>query len=236
MSETTPTIVLVHGALTDASVWHGVIAELHQRGHRVHAPALPMRGLACDVAYLRSFLTTVEGPVLVAGHSYGGSVISDPAALTDAVRGLVFVAAFQQDTDETAGELNARFPGSRLVPETTIVRAYPGGNDMYLRPEDFAEVYAADVDAATAAVMAAAQHPIDPAALDETFTGRATWRSLPSWALIATVDRSIPTEAQRFMAERAGSTITEIDSAHAAPVAHPVATAHLIAAAVTGTS
>jgi pimeloyl-ACP methyl ester carboxylesterase len=236
MSETTPTVVLVHGALTDASVWHGVIGELHRRGQRVLAPALPMRGLAGDVAYLRSFLATIKGPIVIAGHSYGGSIISDPAALTDEVRGLVFVAAFQQDTDETAEELNSRFPGSRLVAETIDIREYPGGNDMYLRPERFAEVYAADVDAATVAVMAAAQHPIDPAALGETFAGRATWRNLPSWTLVATADHSIPTEAQRFMAERAGSTTTEIDSAHATPVAHPIATADLIAMAIAETT
>jgi pimeloyl-ACP methyl ester carboxylesterase len=228
MPDTTPTIVLVHGAFTDASVWNGVSAELHRRHRRVLAPAIPMRGLASDVAYLHAFLTTIEGPLVVAGHSYGGSVISDPTALTPAVRALVFVAAFQQDTNETAGELNYQFPGSKLTPEKTIARDYPGGSDLYLRPEHFAEVYAADLDSATAAVMAAAQHPIDPSALGETFTGSASWHSLPSWALVATADQSIPTQAQRFMAKRAGSTVTEINSAHATPVAHPVETASVI--------
>jgi pimeloyl-ACP methyl ester carboxylesterase len=231
MKATAPTIVLVHGALTDASVWHGVILELHQQGHRVLAPAIPLRGLASDAAYLHSFLTTIDGPIVVAGHSYGGSIISDPAALTDAVRALVFVAAFQPDTDETAGELNYRFPGSKLTPDTSIVREYPGGTDLYLQPERFAEVYAGDVDPATAAVMASAQHPIDTAALGETLSGSPTWQTLPSWTLIATDDHSIPAEAQRFMARRANSTTVEIDSAHATPVAHPAATAELIATA-----
>ena len=228
MPSTTPTIVLVHGALTDASVWHGVITELQRRGHRVLAPAMPMRGLASDVAYLHSFLRTIDGPITVAAHSYGGSVISDPAALTPAVRSLVFVAAFQQDTGETPGELNYRFPGSKLTPDTTLVREAPDGNDLYLQPEHFAEVYAADLDPATAAVLAAAQHPINPAALDESFTGEATWRTLPSWALVSTADYSIPTEALRDMAKRAGSTIVELDSAHAVPVAHPAETAAVI--------
>jgi len=236
MSDTSATIVLVHGALTDASVWHGVIAELHRRGHRVLAPAMPMHALADDVTYLHSFLTTIEGPLVVVGHSYGGSVISDPGALTAAVRALVFIAAFQQDTDETAGELNYRFPGSGLTPDTTVVREYPGGSDLYLVPAHFAEVYAADLDPAASAVMAAAQHPIDPTALNETFVGRAAWNSLPSWALVATADRSIPTEAQRFMAERAGSSVVEIDSSHAVPVARPAETADLIAAAVHGSA
>ena len=231
MTDTQPAIVLVHGALTDASVWHPVIAELQRRGHQVLAPALPMRSLAGDAAELRDALEQVDGPVVVAGHSWGGSVISDPAALTPAVRALVFVAAFIQDTGEQAGELNYRFPGSRLVPETTVVRPVPGGEELALRPGHFAAVYAADVDPVTAAVMAAAQHGIDPAALGQSFDGPASWRRLPSWALIATEDRSIPTEAQRFMAARAGSAVTEIAAAHAVPVAHPRETADVIAAA-----
>jgi pimeloyl-ACP methyl ester carboxylesterase len=236
LPSTSPTIVLVHGALTDASVWHGVIADLNLRGFAVLAPAMPMRGLASDASYLRSILMTIDGPIVVAGHSYGGSVISDPAALTPAVRSLAFVAAFQQDSDETAGELNYRFPGSGLVPDTTVIRDYPGGSDMYLRKAHFAEVYAADVDPAVAAIMAAAQHPIDPVALNETFKGRASWRSLPSWTLVAMFDRSVPTQAQRYMALRAGSTVTEIDSSHAVPVAHPAETVAAILAAVAGAS
>jgi pimeloyl-ACP methyl ester carboxylesterase len=235
MPDRAATIVLVHGALTDASVWHPSIAELQRRGHDVLAPAMPMRSLAADAAYLRSYLDTLDGPLVVVAHSYGGSIISDPQALTHAVERLVFVAAFQQDTGETAGELNYRFPGSMLTPDTTIVRPYPGGEDMYLRADRFAEVYAHDVDADTCAAMAAAQHPIDPAALNETFTGPATWRMLPSWCLVATTDRSIPTEAQRFMAERAKSTTVEIDSSHAVPVARPVETADLIDTAARAT-
>ena len=133
MSTNTPTVVLVHGALTDASVWHTVIAKLHERNYRVIAPAMPMRGLASDAAYLRSFLTTLEGPIVIAGHSYGGSIISRPDALTAAVRALVFIAAFQQDRGESAGELNARFPGSKLTADAILVREYPGGNELYLQ-------------------------------------------------------------------------------------------------------
>jgi pimeloyl-ACP methyl ester carboxylesterase len=231
MTSQRPTVVLVHGAMTDASVWHGVIARLQSLGHTVLAPAMAMHSLAEDAGHLHGFLTTVDGPIVVAGHSYGGSIISEPAALTPAVRALVFVAAFQPDQHETAGELNDKFPGSKLGPETTLTRPRPGGTDLYLRSENFAEVYAADLDAHRTAVMAAAQHPIDPAALGETLSGPATWRSLPSWALISTADHSIPTEAQRFMAGRAGSTVVEIDSAHAVPVAYPNETAELIAAA-----
>jgi len=168
----------------------------------------------------------------VAAHSYAGSVISAPEALTDSVKALVFVAAFQQDEGESADELNGRYPGSKLSPENLLVRSYPDGDEVYLQPEKFAEVYAADVEPAQVAIMAAAQHPFDPTTLGGTFTGTATWRTLPSWALISTSDVSIPTEALRFMAERAGSTVSEVDSAHAVPVAHPNEVADLVKAAV----
>ena len=228
------TVVLVHGALTDASVWHPVMIRLQRRGHHVVAPPLPMRSLAGDSAAVRSVLDGLDGPVVAVGHSWAGSVLSDPAALTPAVRAVVFVAAFVQDGGETAGELNYRFPGSGLTPEATIVRATPDGDDLTLRPEDFARVYAGDVDPATATAMAYAQRGIAPGALGEIFTGTATWRTLPSWTLVATEDRSLPTQAQRFMAERAGATVEEVASSHAVPVAHPDATAALIEAAVSG--
>jgi pimeloyl-ACP methyl ester carboxylesterase len=215
------TFVLVHGALTDASVWNGAAAILQANGHETIAPALPLRGLAAHADYLAAFLDSIEGPVVLAGHSYGGSVISHPRVDREAVRGLVFAAAFQPDADESTGELNGRFPGSRLGEATTIVRPCPGGNDLYLRPADFADVYAADVAPTTAALMAAAQRPIDPAALEETVGGTPTWRRIPSWTVISTADHSLPPDAQRFMAERAGSTAIEIDASHAVPVSRP---------------
>lgn len=112
------------------------------------------------------------------------------------------------------------------------MRQYPGGNEVYLAPERFAEVYPADVEPGRAAVMAAAQHPFDPTTLEGTFDGTATWRTLPSWALVSTSDVSIPTEALRFMADRTGSAVREVDSAHAVPVAHPREVADLIKSAV----
>lgn len=120
-----PTIVLVHGALTDASVWRRVSDRLQRAGHRVAAPSIPMRTLDGDAAYLRTFLESLPGPLVVAGHSYAGSVLSHPDSLTPAVRALVFVAAFQQDAGETAGELNDTFPGSLLTPDNLLIRKYP---------------------------------------------------------------------------------------------------------------
>jgi pimeloyl-ACP methyl ester carboxylesterase len=229
-SSETLTIVLVHGALTDASVWNAVTRRLQGAGRRVLAPALPMRGLEPDAAYLAGFLGRIEGPVVLAAHSYAGAVISHPAvAAAGAVKALVFIAAFQPDEGEAAGALNAKFPGSLLTPENLAVAPNPlGGNDLTLRPERFAEVYAADVEPGHAAVMAVSQHPVDPAALGEPLPGQAAWRTIPSWALVPARDRSLPPEILRFMARRAGSRITEIESSHAVPVAHPAAVTDVI--------
>jgi pimeloyl-ACP methyl ester carboxylesterase len=148
------------------------------------------------------------------------------------VRAVVFVAAFQQDSDETPAALNAEYPGSLLTPENMIFRDYPDGQEAYLRPEKFAEVYAADVEPLESAVLAVAQHPFDPTALGGSFSGTASWRALPTWSIVATADKSIPTEALRSMAERAGSTVVEVDSSHAVPVAHPEAVADTIERAI----
>ncbi|MDT7796743.1 MAG: hypothetical protein QOI78_176 [Actinomycetota bacterium] len=225
---TTKTVVLVHGALTDASVWRRICPILQAEGHTVIAPALPLRTLDGDIAYLRRFLETLPGPLVVAGHSYAGSVLSAPDALTPAVRALVFVAAFQQDAGETAGELNGKFPGSLLGPGNLVFRDYPGGQEAYLRPEMFAPAYAADLEPAEARVLAAAQRPFDPTALSQSFDGTATWRTLPSWAVVATADRSIPTDAQRWMAGRAGSAVTEVDASHAVPLSQPDVVARVL--------
>jgi pimeloyl-ACP methyl ester carboxylesterase len=229
-----PTVVLVHGALTGTSVWRDVVTALQQKGLPVVAPAMPLRGLASDAAYLAAFVASVPGPVVLVGHSYAGSVISHPALADPKVRALVYVAAFQPDAGESTGELNERFPGSRLGPDTTTVLAHPDGNDLYLTQADFRDVYAGDVPAEVAAVLAATQRPIDPSALGEELPGPATWHTIPSWALVSTRDNSLPTEALRFMAARAGSRTVEVDSSHAAPVSHPEDVVTLILDAVGG--
>ncbi|MDT0263355.1 alpha/beta fold hydrolase [Jatrophihabitans lederbergiae] len=227
------TAVLVHGALSDASIWKGVSARLQSQGHRVLAPAMPMRSLDGDVSYLKAFLASIDGPVVLAGHSWGGTVISHPAFASEQVKGLVFVSAFQPEAGESTGELNGKFPGSLLGEPRVVVRARPGGNDLYLKPEHFAEVYAGDLQAETVAVMAAAQRPIDPAALGESFDRPASWTSIPSWTLVSTADDSLPPAAMRFMAERAGSHTVEVASSHASPASNPDAVAGLVHAALT---
>jgi pimeloyl-ACP methyl ester carboxylesterase len=229
-----PTVVLVHGALTDASVWHGVTRRLLDQGIRVLAPALPLRGLATDATYLAGVVERAGGPVVLVGHSYAGSVISHPAvAATGAVTALVYVAAFQPDEGETAVDLTGMFPGSRLTPDNLQVEPNPlGGQDLTLRPERFAEVYAADVDPGLVAVLAVSQRPIDPAALDERLPGEPGWRTLPSWVLLSTQDNSLPPEVLRHTAKRAGSQVAEVNTGHASPISAPDAVVDLIRTAL----
>lgn len=227
-------IVLVHGELTDASVWHDVARRLLADGHRVTAPALPLRGLTEDATYLAGMIGRGERPVVLVGHSYAGAVISHPAiATTGRVAALVYVAAFQPDAGETAGELNERFPGTLLTPDNLLVTPNPlGGNDLTLRPDRFAEVYAADLDPALAGVLAVSQRPVEPAALGEQLPGEPAWRTIPSWALVSTRDHSLPPEILRYMAKRAGSHIVEVESSHAVPLSRPDAVTELVLAAV----
>ncbi|WP_206956303.1 alpha/beta fold hydrolase [Trinickia acidisoli] len=221
MEDSKPTIVLVHGALTDASVWAAVIAQLQLQNYRVLAPALPMRGLHSDTDYLDSFLASIKGSVVLVGHSYAGSVISSQPRRAGQIRALVYVSAFQPDTNESAGELNERFPGSKLGPDTLAFLPTPTGTDLYLKTECFHEVYAGDLSAATVAIMAATQRPVDSTAMEETLQGQPAWRNIPSWAVVTTDDLSIPPAAQRFMAARAQSTVREVKASHAVPVSHP---------------
>ncbi|MFJ5708712.1 MULTISPECIES: alpha/beta fold hydrolase [unclassified Streptomyces] len=233
-----PTIVLVHGAFADASSWHGTIRRLQQAGHPVLAPANPLRGLAADTAYLRSVLAAVDGPVVLVGHSYGGAVISGAAVGDRRVKALVYIAAFTPDEGESAAELAARFPGSTLG-DTVTPRAYPlpgggAGTELLIEQSAFHRQFAADVPAADAAVMAATQRPVATGALEEK-AGEAAWKTIPSWALIATADRNIPPAAGRWMARRAGSRVTEVDASHAVAVSRPAAVTRVILAAARAT-
>ncbi|MBE2315920.1 alpha/beta hydrolase [Solirubrobacter sp. CPCC 204708] len=226
-----PTIVLVHGAFAESASWNGVIAELHRRGHeRVIAIANPLRGLQPDAEYLRSVIDSIEGPVVVAGHSYGGSVMTEAADGAPNVKALVYIASFNLDAGESTGELAAKFPGARLG-EVLDAVPFPGGTDLYIQPDRFNEIFAADVDPETAALMAATQRPIAAAALEDRAT-KAAWKAIPSWTMVTLQDLAIPADSMRFMAERAGSTTVEIDASHAVTVSEPVAVAELVDAAV----
>ncbi|MEV0953850.1 alpha/beta hydrolase [Promicromonospora sp. NPDC050249] len=235
---TTPTVVLVHGAFAESSSWNAVVGHLQQQTLRVVAVANPLRSLTGDARYVRDVIASVEGPVVLVGHSYGGMVITEAAAGSDKVVGLVYVAAFTPDTGENAFTLSAKFPGSTLG---GAIAAYPvstGGNELVIRPEVYGEQFAADVDEDLAALMAATQRPVTEAALTEDLpTSTPAWRTIPSWFVFGDADRNIPAELIRFMAERASArSVTEIAGAsHALTVSHPVAVAETIFAAVQAT-
>ncbi|OSP38872.1 MULTISPECIES: alpha/beta fold hydrolase [unclassified Streptomyces] len=239
MSARKPTVVLVHGAFADSSSWNGVVDALQSHGYPVVAASNPLRGLAADSDYVRQCVTAVDGPVVLAGHSYGGSVISNAARGLDHVRALVFVAAFLPDEGESAVALSGEFPGSTLgeALRPVPVTLPDGGRvaDLYIEKSRFHQQFAADVPAATAAVMAATQRPVTDVALAEGAAAPA-WKDIPSWVLVATEDRNIPPRAQTWMAERAGATVVTVAASHAVGVSRPAEVARLIdeAARTTG--
>ncbi|MET9353093.1 alpha/beta fold hydrolase [Streptomyces sp. NPDC006617] len=239
MTTRKPTIVLVHGAFADSSSWNGVVDRLQSRDYPVVAASNPLRGLAGDAAYVRQLVASIDGPVVLAGHSYGGAVISSAAKGLDHVKALVFVAAFLPDAGESALTLAGKFPGSTLgealrpVPVTL-----PDGSqvaDLYIEQDKFHQQFAADVPEETTAVMAATQRPVTDAALAEGATAPA-WADIPSWVLVATEDRNIPPQAQTFMAERAKATVVSISASHAVSVSRPADVARLINEAAQATA
>jgi pimeloyl-ACP methyl ester carboxylesterase len=232
-----PTVVLVHGAFAESSSWNGVVDRLRAEGLPVLAVANPLRGLAADAEYLRTVLDAIDGPVVVAGHSYGGSVASEATEGAANVRALVYVASFLLEPGESTGDLAGRFPGGELGPALEPIPFSAGGfsgDDLYIKQDEFREVFAADVDEETASRMAATQRPIAAAALEDAAT-RAGWRAIPSWTLVTRQDLAVPAESQRFMAARAASHTVEIDASHAVTVSEPGAVADLILDAVRAT-
>lgn len=234
-----PTVVLVHGAFADASSWNGVIDVLQRKGYPVIAPANPLRGLQEDAEYLSSVLDSVEGPIVLAGHSYGGSVITEAAASDEDVKALVYVASFQLEVGESTAELAAKFPGGELGAALDAV-PFPAadgttGTDLYVKQDEFRRVFAADVPRRTTALLAATQRPIAESALNDTAT-RAAWKTIPSWSMITTQDLTIPAQSMRFMSQRAGSHTVEIKASHAVAVSRPHEVADLIHTAARATT
>ncbi|BFV58247.1 alpha/beta hydrolase [Kitasatospora sp. CMC57] len=227
-----PTIVLEHGAFADAASWDGVVTRLQRAGYPVVSAANPLRGPATDAAYLRSVLDHINGPVVLAGHSYGGTVISQAAAgLEGKVKALVYIAAFLPDTGESSLGLTNKFPGSTLGQAIESVNyTLPDGSqgaDVYIKADKFRGQFAADVPADKARLMAAGQRPIAAAALEEKST-KAAWKTIPSWSLVTTEDLNIPVAAQRYMSARAGAQTTVIDASHAVSVSHPDAVSRIV--------
>jgi pimeloyl-ACP methyl ester carboxylesterase len=230
----TPTIVLVHGGFADASFWAPVIRELQASDLPVLAPANPLRGLALDAEYIASFVRQIDGPVLLVGHSYGGAVISVAGAAADNVVGLVYVAAFALDEGGSFAEIFERFGETPLV-GAVRPSEYPlagGGTaaELTIAPELYRSAFAADVPEDLTEVLAVSQRPF--AAIFEDRAEAAAWRSLPSWAVVATSDNAIPPDAERHMAARAGAQTIEVDASHSIALSQPTAVADLIRSAV----
>jgi pimeloyl-ACP methyl ester carboxylesterase len=226
-----PTIVLVHGAFADSSGWNAVIGDLSRRGYPVLAFSNPLRGPAADGEYLRQFLSTVPGPLVLVGHSYGGAVITNAATGNPNVKALVYVAAYAPAEGESVAAANQLGGGHTVVTDHLVIRPYPGAPqgdaDAYIDPTWFHQLFAADLPRSEAAAMAASQRPGALGAL-LTPSGAPAWTTIPSWFLVAKQDKIIPPQAEVAMAERAGSTVVSINSSHVAMMSQPKVVTKLI--------
>src|SRR5215472_10041586 len=224
-----PTIVLVHGAFNESSSWEGVIRALPD-GYRVIAAANPLRGVKSDSSYLARLIDSIQGPVVLVGHSFSGMMITNAATGKSNVKALVYVAALAPDAGETANDLLSKFPGgtsgSALGPPVDLGG---GAHDVYVQPEKFHAQFAADVPASKAKIMAVTQRPIMDTAFGEQ-SGPPAWKSIPSWFIHGTGDKNLPVATVEFMAKRAGAKrVVEIKGAsHLLQVSHPEETAKLI--------
>ncbi|MCW2717285.1 alpha/beta hydrolase [Pseudonocardia sp.] len=235
--ESTPgplTVALVHGAFADGSSWSGVIERLQAKDVQVTAVANPLRGISLDSAYVASVFDQIPGPVLAVGHSYGGAVISNAARGSRNVVGLVFVAAFAPDEGERLGEVTATSKDS-VLNSALVPRQYPTGTgtatEFSLDPAKARDAFAADLSDAQAALIAAVQRPVAELAFSEP-SGEPAWKTLPSWAVVATSDRAAGTDVVRAQAQRAGAAITEVDGSHVIMLSQPDVVADVIASAI----
>ena len=218
-----PNIVLVHGAWADGSCWEGVIERLQADGYHVTAPQFPESSLADDVARLREVLARQDGPTIVAGHSYGGQIMTAMGADAPNVDGLVYIAAFGLDQGESLGQLLAQGPPTPALAHLDIDDRGFG----WLPEDDFVGHFAADVEPVKARAMFAVQQPIATSAFQDVM-GAPAWKSHPSWYMVAANDEAIPPDAERQFARRMDAVTVEIPSSHVAMVSHPDEVAQFI--------
>ena len=232
-----PNIVLVHGAWADGSSWSSVIERLQADGYRVTAPQFPLTSLADDLGRLRHVLALQDGPTVIAGHSYGGQVMTALGNDAPNVVGLVYIAAFGLDEGESLGGLLAQGPPTPALAHQSV----DDEGFVRLSEDDFVKHFARDVNPVKAKVLYSVQQPLSVSAFNDVMTVPA-WKSLPSWYLVAQQDQALPADAQRMFAKRMRATTVEVPSGHLAMVSHPADVAKLtetaaealLAAAVAG--
>jgi pimeloyl-ACP methyl ester carboxylesterase len=220
-------VVLVHGAFADGSGWRGVYDRLTGRGYRVSIVQNPLTSLADDVAATRRVLDRQEGPTILVGHSWGGTVITE-AGIHPSVAGLVYVSALSPDAGETTAK---QYEGFQGPPEFVIETQQDGYG--FLDLEKFKIGFAADASDADAAFLRDSQVPINMSVF-ETKLAEAAWRTKPSWSVIATDDKAFDQRMLRTMAERIGAEITEVKASHAVFMTQPGAVADVIEKAARG--
>ncbi len=230
-SSTKPTIVLVHGAFADASSWNGVIGRLQRAGHPVIAPALPLRGVASDSAYLASVVATIEGPVVLVGHSYAGAIIGQAGASLSNVKALVYVDGLALDVGESAQSVGAKYTNNLLGP-ALITRPFPladgrTGKDLYVDPKRFPAVFGADLPRRITETLAVAQRPIADTAFTDKVTA-AAWKTIPSSFVFGRYDRAIDPAELAFLARRAGGPMRILNGSHLSLISHAPAVARVI--------
>jgi pimeloyl-ACP methyl ester carboxylesterase len=236
-----PSIVLVHGAWADSSSWDAVAGRLQHDGYTVYVPPNPLLGLSYDPSYLRDFLNTISGPIILVGHSYGGAVITNAATGDSQVKALVYVDAFAPAQGQTIGQLVSADPGSCVLPTAnTTAQPYPGAPagaaDVYIKQSVFPSCMANGLPAAEAAMLAATQRPLTSLALTQP-SGVPAWQTIPSWAVIGTADHAIPPAELLAMAEQAHAHITMAPGApHLSMIYDPGLVTSVILSAVRATS
>jgi len=227
----TLTVMLVHGAFSNMACWNGVISLLQERGRTAISVMNPLRGLNKDAAYIASAATQIDGSVLLVGAGYGGMVMTNAGLMAGNVTGLIYAAAFAPDEGESVIDISERFPETLLGPALRP-SSFPNGGSTYavemtLDRQLFPAAVAADLPSREAMAMAAAQRPIAIAAMEDK-SGEPAWKRLPCWYLVATADQIVHPEAQRFMAQRVGAQIAEIDASHSVMISRPEAVSDLI--------
>jgi pimeloyl-ACP methyl ester carboxylesterase len=222
-SEMLPNIVLVHGAWSDGSIWSAVTERLQGDGYNVIAPQFSLTSVEADVARLEQYLARLTGPIILVGHSYGGEIITALGPTNPNVVGLVYIAAFGLDEGETIGELLQNGPP---MPARANMEIDAQGF-AWLPLDDWVDHITSDVDPAQAKALFAAQQPVSMS-LFTYVMGVPTWKSVPSWYMVATNDEALPPDAERFFAQRMGATVVEIESSHVPLVSQPDAVTNLI--------